>query len=194
MFPPYKARQYEAGVKLDFGSLTATASVFQIAQPNSLTVDNTATLDGEQRNRGLELNVFGELARGVRLLGGTTFTDSEVTRGTAAVQGKRGTGVARVQVNLGTEWDLPDLPGLTLNGRVIHTGAQYLNANNTQEIPAWTRLDVGASYALRLGGRPVVLRASIENLLDKNYWTGVYFSTVSLGAPRTLLVSAAVDF
>jgi iron complex outermembrane receptor protein len=39
-----------------------------------------------------------------------------------------------------------------------------------------------------------VLRANIENLSDKSYWmmSGNNYATVS--APRTLVVSATVDF
>jgi iron complex outermembrane receptor protein len=39
----------------------------------------------------------------------------------------------------------------------------------------------------------VVLRANLENLFNKNYWltTGTY---VTVASPRTLLVSATVDF
>ncbi|RYH71033.1 MAG: TonB-dependent siderophore receptor [Alcaligenaceae bacterium] len=194
VFPPFKAKQYEAGVKVDFGVVTTTVSMFQIAQPSMLTVGNTVTLDGKQRNRGLEFNVFGELARKVRLLGGATFTDSNITRGTDAVEGKSGPGTPRATVNIGAEWDLPAVPGLTLTSRALYTGSQYLDAANTQQIPAWRRLDVGLRYATRIAGKPVILRASVENLLKKNYWTGAYFGTVSIGAPRTFLVSTSVDY
>ena len=44
-----------------------------------------------------------------------------------------------------------------------------------------------------MDGKPVVLRANIENLFDKEYWltAGTY---VTVGAPRTVLLSASVDF
>ncbi|NUT17088.1 MAG: TonB-dependent receptor, partial [Cupriavidus sp.] len=37
VFAPYKSEQYEAGVKVDWGSFMTTASVFQISRPNSMT-------------------------------------------------------------------------------------------------------------------------------------------------------------
>jgi iron complex outermembrane receptor protein len=41
VFPPYVTTQYEAGVKIDWGRLTTTASLFQISQPS--TIVNVAT-------------------------------------------------------------------------------------------------------------------------------------------------------
>ncbi|WP_276678429.1 hypothetical protein, partial [Nitrosomonas europaea] len=46
----------------------------------------------------------------------------------------------------GAEWDTPFFTGFTLFGRVTHNGPMYLNAGNTQKIPDWTRLDMGARY------------------------------------------------
>jgi iron complex outermembrane receptor protein len=60
-----------------------------------------------------------------------------------------------------------------LVANTIYTGSQYLNATNTREIPAWTRLDFGARYNTRIDGRPVTLRALVQNVLDTNYWSGV---------------------
>ena len=196
MFAPYKSRQIETGVKTDFGRTAATLSLFQITRPNSVIRDNTFSMDGEQRNRGVELNVFGEAARGVRVLGGMTLMDGEVTKAAMpALEGKTAVGVPGLQLNLGAEWDTPFLPGLTLTARGIRTSSQYVDATNTQKLPGWTRFDVGARYATKIAGKAVVLRANIENLFDKNYWSGVYGgSFVSLGSPRTFMLSATVDF
>lgn len=196
MFAPYKSKQYELGAKMDFGRTTATVSLFQIKRPNSVIRNDTFGMDGQQRNRGIEFNVFGEAARGVRLLGGLALLDGEVTKAAApALEGKTAVGVPGLQLNLGAEWDTPFLPGLTLTARGIRTSSQYVDAANTQKLPGWTRFDVGARYATRIAGKPVVLRAHIENLFDKNYWSGVYGgSFVSLGSPRTFMLSATVDF
>lgn len=72
------------GVKVDFSALTSTLGLFQIKQPSGLTtVDNGVTgydMSGEQRNRGVEFNASGELARGVRLLGGIIYIQPTMLR------------------------------------------------------------------------------------------------------------------
>jgi len=193
VFAPSKTKQLEAGVKVESGAIAGTLSVFQITKPSGLTDPTTMAfgVDGEQRNRGIELNTFGEIARGVRVLGGVMLLDAELTKTEGGTyDGNRALG-AEVNVNLGAEWDTPFVPGLTLTGRVVYTGSAYIDAANTQKIPAWRRIDVGARYAAHAGGRPVVLRASVENLFDEDYWRDEYLYR---GAPRTFLLSATVDF
>ena len=82
VFPPSVTDQIEFGVKFDLDGLGLTAGLFQIKRPNGITnvTTNRFSLDGQQRNRGLELNVFGELRPDLRLLGGVTYLDSKLTR------------------------------------------------------------------------------------------------------------------
>ena len=132
----------------------------------------------------------------LRLLGGVTFIQGELTKtNSAATRGNTPIGVPAVQVNLGAEWDTPFMEGLTLTGNVIHTDEQFVNVANTQEIPSWTRLDLGARYLTKINETPVTFRAEVENVLDLDYWSGVAsFGTFSQGAPLTVKVSMTTDF
>jgi iron complex outermembrane receptor protein len=152
--------------------------------------------DSEQRNRGLELNLSGEPLRGLRLLGGVTFLDAELTRtSNPATRGNQPVGVPRFTANLGAEWDTPWVAGLTLTGGVIHTGKEYVNQANTQSVPSWTTFDLGARYVTRVDGKEVTLRANVVNVFNRAYWSGVAsYGTISQGVPRTLMLSASMDF
>ena len=196
VFAPYKAKQYEIGVKIDHGRLVTTLSAFQIKKPSGQLTANVFAVDGEQRNRGLELNAFGEAARGVRVLGGATLLDAQLTKtNSAATLGKTPVGVPSVQANLGAEWDMPLLPGLTLSGGVIYTGKQYVNQANTQSLSGWTRVDLGARYRTNVAGKSTTFRANLLNAFDRDYWSGVAsWGGLVQGAPRTVLLSATVDF
>lgn len=190
---PYQSKQIELGAKLDLGRAGGTVSVFETRKPTYGVNTATALFEevSHQRNRGLELSVFGEPVRGLRVLGGITFLNTDA-------DGKDAIGAPRTQANLGMEWDVPGVRGLALNGRVIHTASQYADAGNTQEVPAWTRLDVGARYLLDLGAQQWTIRARIDNLTDRRYWAsaGGYPGSgyLTIGAPRTFQVSASVNF
>lgn len=192
---PYKSKQQEAGVKVDWGSITTTAAVFQIMRPNLITTaSNLRAYDGEQRNRGLELSAYGEFQPGLRGMIGATFLDPQVTKtATASEQGNDAAGVPDMTFSAGLDWDTPWVERLALNGRVIYTSGSYLNTANTLKFDSWTRFDIGTRYRTEVAGTPVVFRANIENLFDKDYWltTGTY---VTVGAPRTFVVSASIDF
>lgn len=201
-FPPTKARQIEAGAKLELGRFAVTASVFQIERARGVNVFDGVSgtpvdyrMDGQQRNRGVELNVFGEAARGLRLLGGVAYTDARLTRTEqGANDGRVAIAVPSWQANASTEWDVPTLPGLTLSARLIATSAQYLDEENQRRIPGWARWDAGVRYATKALGKPLALRLSVENLLGRDYWMTTYDGWLNQGMPRTVLLSAAVDF
>jgi len=203
LFPPYKTTQYEAGIKVDWGKFTTTASLFQISRPSTITnvAANTLVLAGEQRNQGLELNVFGEPMPGVRLLGGMMLLDAVLTK----TQGDQTNGwyapfSPGVTVNLSGEWDLPFLRNLTLTGRAIYTGPQYIDTTfPRRQLPEWTRFDVGARYLLEgttsPTGKPMALRFLAENLFDTNYYaSGNSATIITVGNPLTFRVALTADF
>jgi len=199
VFDPYVSRQKEIGVKYDSGKLGLSAALFTTAQPMPTIQDRIFSVSGEQRNRGLELSAFGMPLKGLRLLGGLTLLDAEQRRTEGGVnQGKDVIGVPDTQLNLGAEWDVPQVAGLSLNARAVYTAKQYADAANTQQLPSWTRLDLGANYLTRIRERDVTFRARIDNVADRSYWAsaGGYpgYGYLVLGAPRTVTVSASVDF
>jgi iron complex outermembrane receptor protein len=203
VFAPFKATQYEVGVKVDWGKFTTTASLFQITQPSVITnvATNTQELAGEQRNQGLELNVFGEPLPGVRLLAGAMFLNALLTKTTGgATDGWTAPFSPGLQLRAAGEWDLPFLRGFSVNGRVVYTSSQYIDTTlPRRSLPDWTRFDVGFRYVFDTDnsptGNPVALRFNIENLFDANYWAGGSgATTLFLGAPRTFRLSLTADF
>lgn len=196
VFSPYISRQQEIGIKLDYDRFMTTLALFQIKKPSGELSNGVFSVQAQQRNRGMELNLSGEVARGTRLLGGVTLLDGELTRtAVAANRGNTPVGVPKVQANLWAEWDTPGIDGLTLTSGAIYTASQYVDQANTQALDAWTRFDVGARYATRIAERPTIFRATVQNVFDRAYWSGVAsYGAFSQGAPRTLLLSATVDF
>ena len=203
ILPPYKSTQYEVGVKVDWGKFTTTVSAFQISQPSTITdlATNTLVLAGQQRNRGLEINVFGEPMDGVRLLGGAMLMNAVLTQTQGGLyDGAVAAGVPDLQLNLAGEWDLPFARGLTLNSRVIYTAPQYLQVSTPRRsIPGWARWDLGARYTFENVrspfGKQVVIRFNVDNVLDSSYWSTVSPSSyLVMGAPRTFRLATTFDF
>ena len=50
---------------------------------------------------------------------------------------------------------------------------QWVDGPNTESIPAWTRLDLGGRYAFAVGDKLLTVRANVENVTNKNYWSSV---------------------
>lgn len=202
IFPPFISRQVEVGAKYDAGAFAVTAAVFRIKQPAYETNATTRVFgpNGKRQNDGVELSVFGEPLKGFRLLGGVMYIDSELTHTTnGTYDGNRAPATPKYNVNLGAEWDVPTVEGLTLTSRGIYSSSQYLDQSNVKEIDAWTRLDVGARYAFKVDDKHITLRANVENVADRRYWSSAGASDdsepgLTLSTPRTYLLSATVDF
>ena len=82
--------------------------------------------------------------------------------------------------------------------RVVYTGASYADDANTLKVPGWTRFDAGLRYMMDVDGHVVTLRARVENIANRNYWSSVggYPGNgyLVLGGPRTFSLSASMDF
>ncbi|SMG51426.1 TonB-dependent receptor [Paraburkholderia susongensis] len=194
--PPERSKQYEVGAKYDNGKYGASIAAFQIDKPQTFTNSaNIFVADGTERHRGIETSVFGEPYKGVRLIAGATYINAtQLDTGSAATDGKRPIGVPSFFFNLGAEYDVPMVNGLTLTARWTHTGPQYLNTANTLSIPTWDTVDLGARYATVLFGKPTTFRASVFNVANKSYWASTTGGYLTQGAPRTFLMSMTTDF
>ncbi|MFY3460483.1 TonB-dependent receptor [Achromobacter xylosoxidans] len=202
VFAPYKTEQKEVGVKWNAGTFTNTLALFQIDKPMLVTEGTPARPTyadgGEKRVRGVEWNTFGELARGVRVLGGVTYSQGKQTKTSfGRYDGNTAVGAPRWQANTGLEWDTPWIAGLTLSARVQATSSQYADAANKLKIPGWGQLDLGARYAMLVNGKDVVLRLNVNNVFDKHYYAGSFSDTTpiaTLGPARTVTASASISF
>ena len=187
---PMQSRQGEVGVKLQSGETTHTLSAFQIQKPSVITNSgNYQVLDGKQRLRGLEWSAFGKISPTLSLLGGVEYIKSRQVN-----TGLENFGVPRLRARIGLDWETP-VRGLSVGGRLLHTGSQWADSGNKLRVPHWSRLDLMAKYDTRFGATPVRFNASVENVTDKKYWIGMFTdSFVMPGAPRTFRVSATVSF
>ncbi len=195
------SKQNEVGVKTDFGRVGGTLALFEIKKPTAIQNSDTNiyALDGEQRNRGIELNVFGEPMLGLRLNGSATWLDAELTKTQNGVnKGNKPIGVANFYAVVGAEYDIKPVDGLTATARVNHTGSQYANNANTKKLDSYTTLDLGMRYRMRLNQQQneMVWRVGMDNVTNEKYWASVEDngSYIFQGEPRTLKVSMSYDF
>ena len=60
---------------------------------------------------------------------------------------------------------------MNLQADIVHEGPRTADAVNDIRIPAWTRIDVGMSYAQRMGKEQVITwRLGVTNLFDTRAW------------------------
>lgn len=196
-FAPFKTKQKEIGVKVDMGEFTHTLSAFEITKPQDYIdpVSKKYSIDGEQENRGIEWSFFGSPVKDVRLMGGITYIDAEITKASNIEnEGNQAADVPKWQAKLGAEWDQPYIPNLTLTGNITSLSKQYTNSDNNLSIPGRALLDLGAHYKTKVGQYPITIRSTIKNVTDKEYWAKPHYTSLGIGDSRTFKLSATVDF
>ncbi|MDO4641849.1 MAG: TonB-dependent receptor [Neisseria sp.] len=201
MLEPFVTKQKEAGLKYEGERFGAGAALFSVDKPRNAGTgsDNVFRTEGKDRHNGLELTAYGEVSKGLRLLGGLTFLDAkQKSTGSADTQGKRTIGVPKTQANIGVEWELPQVQGLAFDTRMVYTGSSYADDTNTLKVGGWTRFDVGARYRMNIKGHEATFRARVDNLTNKKYWAsaGGYpgYGYLNAAAPRSVSLSATFDF
>ena len=186
---PMLSRQRELGIKAEVGGVMLAGALFEIEKAYEYTnASNVYVQSGRQNHRGLEFSASGKPWDRLTLVGGATLLDTQVKGGDH--DGNEPMNVAKVLVKLYSEYALLDVPGLILSAGVYHTGQQWADDANTDRLPAYTTLDLGARYATTLAGRALTLRLNLSNVADKRYWMNSYY----VGPPRSLAVSAQMQF
>lgn len=193
------SKQNEVGMKLDYGRIGGTLALFEIKKPTGIIDPQTNIygLYGEQRNRGVELNVFGEPVYGVRLNGSATWLDPTMTKTqNGTYDGKQAIGVANFYTVLSAEYDIKPVEGLTALARVTHSGSQYANQANTKKLDSYSVLDIGMRYRMKVQENDLTWRLGLDNVTNKKYWAGVesYGTYITQGDPRELKLSMTYDF
>ena len=194
---PYVSEQKEIGLKYETDKFGTGLAYFTTDEPRTLTGDdNIFRESGENEHQGIELTLYGKATENLKLLGGVTWLDAKQKgTGDSTTEGKRAIGVAEWMAVMGAEWEVPQIEGLAVDGQVHYVSSRYANATNTLKLDDWTTVGLGARYLLNIGNQDLTLRARVDNLFDRDYWSSANDSgQITLGAPRTVSISATVDF
>lgn len=198
MAKPRVSRQFELGVRKNWGDVVTTLSLFQIKRPGywrgqtnangRLTYGNKSDFakykakggaagdeQGTERNRGIEFNVYGNLLnKTLRPSFGLMYLRADLKNyPNSRDMLINGVQVAspRVIAKAGIEWDTPFVQGLTLNANVQYYGKSYQDTQKKYAFPSYTLVDIGARYAKKFGERnTLTVSGAVENVFNKNYW------------------------
>jgi iron complex outermembrane recepter protein len=205
LFDPQSGEQVEVGVKSGLTeSLQLTAAVYEYRRENVLTTDpanvNFNIAVGEQRSRGLEVELLGQLAQDWQIVASYGYLDAEITRDNRLPVGDRLTGVPEHSVALFNKLGLArwGLRGLSMTVGIAYASDRASGIPNDPvgaltaaevDLPSYVKVDGGFiferdAYEVRVVGR---------NLTNERIYDG-YNSTFQPRAPRSGEVSIAWRF
>lgn len=200
VFQPVTGEQFEVGIKQAFldERLSATLAFYQLTRQNVLTRDpddptNTFSIQtGEQRSRGIELDVAGEIISGWNIIATYAYTDAVVTEDNTIPVGDQLDGTPQHSASLWTIYEIQSgsLQGLGFGLGLVFVGEREARLPNTLELPSYFRTDASIFY--RFNNYRIGL--NIKNLFNTKYFESIENFSIFPGAPTTVLGSIAVEF
>lgn len=213
ILPAAESEQWEAGLKVALRpELLFQAAYFDIERGSAFVNGaNVYVLDGRARYRGTEVSLTGEAHPDWSIYATAQFLDARqisgaetrvtVDPGTGAVTvvptvvGRKVENAPKRTFSLSSEYRLNRLlPGFSVNGAAYYVSERAVNAFNQAFIPAYTLVDVGATYTRAFRGQETTIRATGMNVAGKRYFSSTGANFIAQGPPRTWRLSLSVRF
>jgi len=171
---PISYENSEAGFRYDFGSLSLSASYFELnSNKPSYNSDTAVYSSSEQEITGFELQLVGNITDNWFVSAGYTNLDAEYSNGNRMQE------TPEDVFSLWNSFVVTDR--LALNLGIINQGESVIKKNNDQVLPEYTRVDAGATYLLSENTR---VQLNVENLFDELYFPHSHSThQASVGAP-----------
>lgn len=184
-FDPVEGNNVELGVKRDWlnGKWNSTVSIYEITRNNVLTADlahpNPAggfymRQSGQQKTKGVEVDIKGQIVRGLDVIVNYAFTEAKVTKDSdPKVIGNQ---VAGSSKHVHNTWINYRVDRGALSGFGVSLGYQYqakrspwyVFDNSEKSLPDYFRLDGSLSYQKEKIGFNLV----VNNILNKYLYSG----------------------
>ena len=196
-FEPTKGRQFEIGVKQEFldGKASGTLALYDLTKKNVLTPDpedpDFSIQTGEQKSRGVELDLAGEILPGWKVIATYAYTDAFVSEDEDLPEGDRLQGIAENSASFWTTYELQagNLEGLGFGLGLYFVGDREIQIPNTIQLDSYVRADAAIFYRRD----KYELALNFKNITDTEYYgTQGFFITPE--APFTVLGNVSVKF
>jgi iron complex outermembrane receptor protein len=202
---PTLSRQWELGWKHGNTAMHWGLDLFDVTQAFDTDVyaagpDNPPTFahDGVTHARGIEAEAQARIA--ALALRASAMWQRVRREGASdpAQDGLRPTNVPDSALALLADYAVAAAPGLAVLANMTWEGEREVLPDNSVQIPAWTRFDLGARYTQGLGATTLVWRVGVDNVFDRRAWreSPYQYSHVYLYPlePRTWRASVEANF
>jgi iron complex outermembrane receptor protein len=198
---PERGEGWEVGAKAELlrNRVFATLSYFDITKQNVATADPNdpfaSISTGEQRSRGVELDVTGEILPGWNVILGYAYTNAKVTRDNTVAVGNRLFNTPEHGVNLWTTYEIQrgSLRGLGFGAGFNYVGERQGDLSNSFELESYFLTNAAIFYQRN----NLRFALNFKNLFNINYIRASNnrrSSGVEPGEPFTVVGSVSLQF
>lgn len=197
-YKPEKGTQYEFGIKQTvFDTLSLNIAAYELIRSNAVVSDirkqDRSFQIGEQRSRGLEVDLSGELGEHLRLTASYALTKAEVTRDNVMPAGTERYGVPRHAMSIFGVYHFTEaLPGVEIGTGMNYSSKTQAQMPNTFEIDANWQWDAMVNYQLN---KIFKVQLNLKNITnERNYVVSADYGYISPLMPRTLSATISANF
>jgi iron complex outermembrane recepter protein len=199
---PQTGQGFDVGIKGELmeNRLSGTLAFFNITKQNVATIDpndpSVSVATGEQRSRGVDFDLTGEILPGWKILTSYAYIDAVVTEDNdATFLGSKLSGIPEHSFSLWTTYEIQQggLQGLGFGGGFNFVGARQGGLPNSFEVDSYFLTNATIFY--RRNNWQANL--NIDNLFDVGYIKSVAgdrLDGIIPGNPLTLRASVSVEF
>ncbi|QNL52488.1 TonB-dependent receptor [Olivibacter sp. SDN3] len=200
-FDPLTSTMLEVGSKMEFlqKMLSVNFAAYHIEQNNILINANDPGNPellrqvGQQRSRGMELDVYGQLRPNLSITANLAINETIITE--SDDEAEIGNVLPNAPKHQGGIWAKYTFTIPALRGIGIGAGANYVSTRATFSeqltLPAYVVADAALYYTVD----KFKLSANLNNIFNKTHWVGGYdFNRLFPGTPRNFLVGVGYTF
>ncbi|RCS58700.1 TonB-dependent siderophore receptor [Parvibium lacunae] len=196
--PPEKNRNMELGAKWELleGDLSFRSAIFRTEKTNERNTDLAVSIEqnllsGKRHTDGIEFELNGRITPKWDIFAASAFMRANID----AATGQQANTLNKTPVNTPSYthalWSTYKMGGGWKVGLgAERVGNRQVNTTNTTQLPAYTRYDGLVEYAYQ----QYSVKLNVFNLLNKDYYEGLYTGHTVPGTKRAAQVTFGVKF
>jgi iron complex outermembrane receptor protein len=196
--PAIRTQQKDGGVQYALSpEVQIIAGLFEIQKPY-YSVDSLGFYRqlGDQRHRGVELSVSGQMAGRASVAVGAVLmkprVEGELVE--SGVIGERPVGQTSRSVSVNGEYRFSCLHGFSIDTDIVSYGPRVASSDNRLMIPSRTVVGIGARQRFKLLRADATLRVHVGNVFNNFGWRTDASGVLTPNAQRSFYANIAADF
>ncbi|WP_151789423.1 TonB-dependent receptor [Acinetobacter nosocomialis] len=166
---PTKTENVEVGAKWDVNDqLNVTLALFEMSQTNIQNQDpanpNQALLAGEQKTKGVELSLTGQLTDQLSVLAGYSYMDGKIEKSTVGFTGNHSALTPNNTANLWLKYQINDHWYAAVGGR--GESSRFSAPDNKNILPGYAVVNAALGYQ----SERYDVNLNLNNLFDRDYF------------------------
>lgn len=196
--PPEESRNIELGAKWDLldGDLSLRTALFRSEKTNERNTDLAVSIEenllsGRRHTDGIELEAAGRITPNWQVFATAASLKGIINEATGSQANTLGKTPINTPDYTASLWSVYKFgSGWRVGGGFEAVGARFANADNTNEVPSYTRWDALLSY----DQKEYEVKLNVFNLFDEKYYEAVYQGHTVPGTTRAVQLTYEVKF